>query len=212
MVQERPPRAGVVVDVLVELSRTLITEFGQEQVIYLKEKDGERSFPILIGIPEALAIDRRWKNQVPSRPQTHELLASVIEAMGGELEKVVINDLCGRTFIATLHIRRGEEIIEVDSRPSDAIALGVGSDTPIFVAEHVLDEVVREPIPAEDRIELLRRRMRLLSEKISELSDRLSSQEFLAGASEDEIGEHRRQLNEMESEYEAIDRVLKKLG
>ncbi len=199
-------------DVPVELSRTLITEFGQEQVIVLKEKDGERSFPILIGIPEALAIDRRWKNQVPARPQTHELLASVIEAMGGELEKVVINDLCSGTFIATLHIRRGEEIIEVDSRPSDAIALGVGSDTPIFVAEHVLNEVIREPVSAEDRIELLRQRMGMLSEKISELSDRLSSQEFLAGASEDEIGEHRQQLNEMESEYEAIDRVLKKLG
>lgn len=202
-------------DVPVELSGTLITEFGQEQVIVLKEKDGERSFPILIGIPEALAIDRRWKNQIPSRPQTHELLASVIEAMGGELEKVVINDLCSKTFIATLHIRCGEEIIEVDSRPSDAIALGVGLDTPIFVAEHVLNEVVREPIFAEgreDRIEVLRQRMGLLSEKISELSDRLSSQEFLAGASEDEIGEHRRQLNEMESEYEAIDRVLKKLG
>ncbi len=199
-------------DVPVELSRTLITEFGQEQVIVLKEKDGERSFPILIGIPEALAIDRRWKNQVPARPQTHELLASVIEAMGGELEKVVINDLCSKTFIATLHIRRGEEIIEVDSRPSDAIALGVGLDTPIFVAEHVLNEVIREPVSAEDRIELLRQRMGMLSEKISELSDRLSSQEFLAGASEDEIGEHRRQLNEMESEYEAIDRVLKKLG
>lgn len=202
-------------DVPVELSGTLITEFGQEQVIVLKEKDGERSFPILIGIPEALAIDRRWKNQIPSRPQTHELLASVIEAMGGELEKVVINDLRSKTFIATLHIRCGDEIIEVDSRPSDAIALGVGLDTPIFVAEHVLNEVVREPIFAEgreDRIEVLRQRMGLLSEKISELSDRLSSQEFLAGASEDEIGEHRRQLNEMESEYEAIDRVLKKLG
>lgn len=199
-------------DVPVELSRILITEFGQEQVIFLREKDGERSFPILIGIPEALAIDRRLKGQIPPRPQTHELLASVIDAMGGALEKIVINDLRSRAFIATLYIRRRDELLEIDSRPSDAIALGVAFDTPIFVAEHVFDEVIREPISTEDRIELLRQRMEVLSEKMSELSDRLGNEEFLARASEDEIGEHRRQLSEMESEYEAIDRVLKKLG
>ncbi len=199
-------------DIPVELSRILITEFGQEQVIFLKEIDGERNFPILIGIPEALAIDRRLKGQIPPRPQTHDLLASVIGAMGGELERIVVNDLRGGAFIASLFIRRNGELLEIDSRPSDAIALGVAFDTPMYVAEHIFREVVREPSSAADRIEMLRDRLGMLAEKMEELSDRLTDQEFLADASDEVIDEQRRHLNEMESEYEAIDRVLKKLG
>ena len=199
-------------DIAVELSRILITEFGQEQVIFLKEKDGERSFPIIIGITEALAIDRRLKDQASPRPQTHDLLATVIEAMGGQLERIVVDDLRDGAFIATLFIRQGSELIEVDSRPSDAIALGVAFDTPIFVSETVIKEVTRSPSTAEDRIKLLRERMHILTEKMSELSDRLNDEGFLADASEDQISEHRHQLTEMESEYDAIDHVLKKLG
>ena len=199
-------------DIPVELCRILITEFGDQQVIFLKEKEGERSFPILIGIAEALAIDRRLKGQKPPRPMTHDLLANVIDAMGGELDKIVINDLRDHTFLATLHIRRGTDVIEIDSRPSDAIALGVTFDTPIFVAEHVLDEVLREPTTLEERVEFLRQRMRALNKKTSEISHLLTDENFLAEAPEAVIAEHRRQLDEMQSEYEAIERVLKKLG
>src|ERR1035437_3990805 len=132
-------------DVLMELSRILITEMGDQQVIFLREKGGERTFPILIGTGEALAIDRRLKQIPTPRPMTHDLLANVIEAMGGTLEKIVIGDLHEHTFIATLFIRRDGEVIEVDSRPSDAIALGVAFETPIYVAQHVLEEILREP-------------------------------------------------------------------
>jgi len=72
---------------------------------------------------------------------THDLLASVIEHLGGELERIVVHDLRDHTFYAKLIIRRNGELIEVDSRPSDAIALGVASDTPIYVAESVLQQV-----------------------------------------------------------------------
>ncbi len=198
-------------DVPVELSRILITELGEEQVIFLKEKEGDRSFPILIDISQALAIDRRLKGQTAPRPMTHDLLASVIEAMGGQLEKIVVNDLVDHTFIATLHIRRGDEIIQIDSRPSDAIALGVAFDTPILVADHVLDQVLREPASAEERIELLRQRKEALRAKISEVSHRLSDETFLAKAPEPLIAEHRRQLDEMQTEHDAIERVLNKL-
>jgi len=200
------------VDIPVELSRILITELGDQQVIFLREKGSGRDFPILIGLPEALAIDRRIKDQTTPRPMTHELLASVIEAMGGEVEKIVINDIRDHTFIATIHIRRGGEAIEIDARPSDAIALGVGLKTPLFVADHVLANVLSESITQNDRIELLRKRLEMLADKMQEIEDRLADDGFLTSATSEEIEEHRRILEQMQNEYEAIDRVLRKLG
>jgi bifunctional DNase/RNase len=127
--------------VQIELKRIIITETSEQQVIYLKEVGGDRSFPIVIGTPEAYAIDRRLKGEPTLRPYTHELLASVIEKMDGKLERIVINDLQDYTFFARLVIRHHGKTVEIDSRPSDAIALGVAANTPIFVAEHVMDEV-----------------------------------------------------------------------
>lgn len=198
-------------DIPMELSRILITELGEHQVIFLKEKDGSRNFPILIGISEAMAIDRRLKDIRTPRPLTHDLLADIIEKMGGRLEKIVINDLRDHTFIATLHIRSNNGMLEIDSRPSDAIALGVAFDTPIYAAEHVLATVTQEP-SAEDRVELLRRRMELLADKIAELTSQLADEDFLHHGGEEEIKEHRRMLDEMQKEYDAIEHVLKKLG
>jgi len=121
------------------LSRILIAETRDYQLIELKEVDGERRLPIVIGLFEAAAIERRLKGIDIRRPQTHELLANTIEAMGGELERIVINDLQDDTFYALLVIDMGGTQIEVDSRPSDAIALGIANDVPIFVEEHVLN-------------------------------------------------------------------------
>jgi hypothetical protein len=123
-----------------DLARTIIVETSDSQVIILKERDGERHLPILIGIHEALAIDRRLKGMRTPRPMTHDLLANVVESLSGELEKIVISDLRDHTFYATLIIRRDGELIEVDSRPSDAIALGVAAGTPIYVESQVLEE------------------------------------------------------------------------
>ena len=126
--------------VRMELSRILIREMTDMQIIELSEIDGKRTFPIVIGLPEAFAIDRRLKGiQIP-RPQTHDLLASVIEELGGELKQIVISDLVEGTFFAKLVIQQNGSTVEVDSRPSDAIALGVSQDVPIFVAEHVLEQ------------------------------------------------------------------------
>jgi len=138
-------------DILMVLSKVLITETGDLQLIELAERDGSRSFPIRIGITEALAIDRRLEGVRFARPLTHDLLAMTIEALGGHLERIVVNDLRDvmiggdprSTFFAQLHVRQGDQLITIDARPSDAIALGVASDTPIFVAEHVLDAVTR---------------------------------------------------------------------
>ena len=126
----------------VELKRIIITETSDQQVIFLKEVTGERAFPIVIGSTEAFAIDRRLKNQPTPRPQTHELLSTVIEKLDAKLERILINDLQDSTFFAQLIIRHPNgKTVEVDSRPSDAIALGVSNNVPIFVADHILNEV-----------------------------------------------------------------------
>ena len=128
-------------EVRMDLARIIINETTDQQIIVLKERMGDRQFPIVIGINEALSIDRRVKGIKTPRPMTHDLMASIIEAMDGQLEKIVVNDLRDHTFYAKLVIRHNGRLLEIDSRPSDAIALGVGSDTPIYVEEHVLQEV-----------------------------------------------------------------------
>ena len=130
-------------DVRMNLARIVIQDTSEQQIIFLRECDGDREFPIVIGDAEALAIDRRLKGYKKARPMTHDLLADTFERLGGELEKIVINDLKNHTFYAKLVLRANGEIVEIDSRPSDAIALGVASDAPIFVSEHVLREVCR---------------------------------------------------------------------
>lgn len=126
--------------VQMELHKIIISEMQERQLIWLKEVDGERKFPIVIGAPEAMAIDRRLKGNTPPRPMTHELLANVIEKFGGRIEQIEINDLQSGTFFALLHIRQNGNLIQIDCRPSDAIALGIATMVPIFVAERVLQE------------------------------------------------------------------------
>lgn len=128
-------------EVRMDLARIIIREDDDQQIIILSERDGDRQFPIVIGINEGLAIDRRVKGIVTPRPMTHDLMASIIDELECELEKIVIHDLRDHTFYAKLVIRRNGTLVEVDARPSDAIALGVTSDTPLYVEESVLHDV-----------------------------------------------------------------------
>lgn len=126
--------------VQMELSRILIRETNDYQIIELREINGERTFPIVIGLAEAQAIERRLRGIEIKRPQTHELLANIIESFGGELQSITIHNLEDHTFFASLDIKKPDgAIMNVDSRPSDAIALGIARSVPIYVAEHVLD-------------------------------------------------------------------------
>jgi bifunctional DNase/RNase len=139
--------------VRMELSRILIRELNDYQIIELREaldegddRDPEtlRAFPIVIGLPEAQAIERRIKGIQIKRPQTHDLLANVINSLGGTLESITISDLAEHTFFASLNVRKDGELIKIDSRPSDAIALGVAGDVPIYVEEHVIEAAINE--------------------------------------------------------------------
>ena len=131
--------------VRMELSRIIISELQDQQIIVLHEVDGHRQFPIVIGSPVAMATARRLKGIVAARPLTHDLLANVVDSMGGRVNRIEIHHLENHTFFARIVIRRGDngqaQWLQVDSRPSDAIAVGVATNVPIYVAEHVLDEV-----------------------------------------------------------------------
>jgi len=130
--------------VLMELARIIIAEISDQQVIYLKEVNGDRAFPIVIGFFEARSIDQRVKGIPSPRPLTHDLVLSVIEHLGGEPHDVIINELREHTYYAKLRVRREGEIIEIDARPSDAIAVAVTCRPflPIYVNEEVLEEVL----------------------------------------------------------------------
>ena len=126
------------------LSRIIISEINYQQVIYLKEIDGERTFPILIGIFEATSIDRRVKEFQSPRPLTHDLLVNTVEQLGAELDSVVISELREHTYYAKLRVRQEGGLVEIDSRPSDAIAVAVTCEPPlpIYVAEEVLEDLI----------------------------------------------------------------------
>lgn len=129
-----------------ELSRIIISEINDNQVIYLKEVDGERHFPILIGIFEATSIERRVKGIPTPRPLTHDLIVNIVEQMGAEFQDVVISELKEHTYYAKLRVRHQGELVEIDARPSDAIAVAVTCQPtlPIFVNEEVLNDVLGE--------------------------------------------------------------------
>src|SRR5262245_6176397 len=110
----------------------------------LREVEGERSFPIVICIFEAASIARHVRGDPSPRPLTHDLVANSIEMLGGELQDIIINELVDHTYYAKLRIRKDGELVEVDSRPSDAIAVAVTAKVPIYVSEDVLSELEDE--------------------------------------------------------------------
>ncbi len=124
------------------LRRIIISEIDDQQHIVLKEIDGDRSFPIVIGLFEATSIDRRVRGISTPRPLTHDLLATVIDLLGAEVQDVVINDLREHTYYAQLRVRHEGELIEIDCRPSDAIPLAVTLKVPIYVNEDVLGDAL----------------------------------------------------------------------
>lgn len=125
------------------LARIVMVDAEEEKMsmVVLRELDGERAFPILIGLHEGYAIDRRTKHVLVQRPMTHDLLEQVITKLNYKLDQIVIHKLRDSTFYAKLVLRRDGEVVEIDSRPSDALAVGAGTETPIFVDETILQEV-----------------------------------------------------------------------
>jgi len=130
------------VPVAMQISRIIINENADQQYVFLREVDGDRTFAIVIALFEATSIDRRVKGNKSPRPLTHDLIASMVSNLGGEIVEVHITELRDATYFAMIHISKNGQMLEIDSRPSDALALAVTVNAPIFVAEDVLEELV----------------------------------------------------------------------
>jgi bifunctional DNase/RNase len=126
-------------------------------VVILREVGGERSLPIWIGTSEANAIAMEMQGVKPQRPMTHDLLKHLLSGLGGELKRVHIVDLRDDTYFAELQIVRGEQVVQVDARPSDSIALALRCNAPIFTSESLLDRAAQpssstEPVADPDAL------------------------------------------------------------
>jgi len=144
------------------------------RIVVLKETGRERYLPIVIGVAEADAISMRLQNLEVPRPLTHDLLASVITALGGRVTKIIVTDLTGETFFARIVLDVAGRHVEVDSRPSDAIALAVRVGVPIFVDEAVLQRGAVVPEGQErsvDRQEMEKTGERIADEQLAVFKD-----------------------------------------
>jgi len=127
----------IVIEMVVDSVRVSLASY--QRVVILKEKYADRYLPIWIGPAEADAIAVRLQEVAVARPLTHDLLRSVIEALGATVSYVVVNDLANDTFFAKIYLETNGRLLEIDSRPSDAIALAVRVQCPIYAEESVLE-------------------------------------------------------------------------
>ena len=139
-------------DVAVRVERVGL-DANNMPVVLLEEKGGSRWLPIWIGSAEAQSIAISIEELDSPRPNSHDLARSVIDGLHGKLERVVVTDLRESTYYATLTIRSGSQRVEIDARPSDAIAIALRSGAPIFVRDHLFEhaepgDVTSEPAPS----------------------------------------------------------------
>jgi hypothetical protein len=120
-------------------------------IVVLRDTEGQRVLPIWVGVFEANAIALQIENVTTPRPMTHDLLRNIIADLRGTVDRVVVTDLKENTFYAVIYLRVGEELIAVDARPSDAIALALRTKAPMFVDESVLENAkgMDAPEPAD---------------------------------------------------------------
>jgi bifunctional DNase/RNase len=123
-----------------QLTAIGVTSFGDNNAVVLSDPDRTVLVPIFIGGTEALSISLRLEGQPFQRPLTHDLFDAALRALGGVLVRIQVDAIRDSVFIGSVYLRRGDAIFELDARPSDAIALAIGANVPIFVAKQVIDE------------------------------------------------------------------------
>jgi bifunctional DNase/RNase len=147
---------------------------GKQPIVLLKTVDGNKFLPIWIGHPEAAAILMKLQGAETPRPMTHDLLSEVLEQMEAKCERVSVTELRDNTFFAQITISMNGSQLEIDSRPSDALALAVRCEAPIFAAEDVIEESAIEfEHEVEDTEEVV--------DKFKEFLDNVSPEDFAAG-------------------------------
>lgn len=127
----------------VRIDAVLFDQSKGAAMITLAEEDGERVLPIFIGIPEGMTIFRELNRTSSQRPLLHDLLHTILQGLNTRLEKVLVDSMSDTTFFARLYLRQQENLVVADARPSDAVALAVKFQAPIYVAEEVLEAAGR---------------------------------------------------------------------
>ena len=142
-------------------------------IIILRDQEGQRILPIWVGVFEANAIALQIENVQTPRPMTHDLLKNIIDDLSAQVERIVVTELKENTFYARIHLRKNGHSIEVDARPSDAIALALRTRSPIFVEEAVIQNARSVENSRESSMDVTR------------------LQKWLEGLSEDELGKYK---------------------
>jgi bifunctional DNase/RNase len=124
----------------VEIKGLMLDPSSNVPIVILRDVENQLFLPIWIGISEAQAIASRIEGIEPPRPMTHDLLRTIVDQLGARVSKIVISDLKENTFFASLHLDRDGKEMVIDARPSDAIALALRTEAPIFVLQSVLDQ------------------------------------------------------------------------
>ena len=164
---------------------------GKQPIVLLKTADGNRFLPIWIGHPEAAAILVKLQNAAPARPMTHDLLNDVVGQLDAEVISIAVTEMRENTYYARITLQRNGSEIEVDSRPSDAIAIAVRVEAKIFAADEVIEESAiefesEEEAANDERI----RRVSGLGDvdpaEFREFLDSVTPEDFAAGLEEDE--------------------------
>ena len=172
-----------------------VSMVNYQHVVILKEKESDRYLPIWIGPAEADAISVKLQNMDMARPLTHDLLNSVIATLGASVNLIVVNDLHNDTFYAKIVLNTNGTKLEIDSRPSDAIALAVRVMAPIFVEESVLDKAgiildreTGKPIPVDKDAEHTKDKGKVNEEELKKLS---AFYDFIKTLDLDDLGKHK---------------------
>ncbi|MCK5577045.1 MAG: bifunctional nuclease family protein [Dehalococcoidales bacterium] len=181
----------------VGLMNPQLTRLNSQYVVMLKEKTAERYLPIFIGPAEANAIAIKLRGESLPRPLTHDLLQSMVDALGATVDSIIVNDLKNDTFYAKIILNVGDGQMEIDARPSDALALAVRVDAPIFADEAILDKAGISLDRAEGTDELtleggegeLEHKDRKISD--DELGKLSAFSDFIDGLDLEDFGKHK---------------------
>jgi hypothetical protein len=148
---------------------------GKQPIVLLKTIDGNKFLPIWIGHPEAAAILMKLQGASTPRPMTHDLITEVISELDAQCARVAVTELRDNTFYASITLRINGQDVEIDSRPSDALALAVRTSAPIFAAEEVIQESAIEfEHEVEDTEEVV--------DKFKQFLDEVTPEDFASGA------------------------------
>jgi bifunctional DNase/RNase len=155
---------------------------GKQPIVLLKTAEGNKFLPIWIGHPEAAAILMKLQSATTPRPMTHDLVTDMLDQLGAQVTRITVTELRENTFYAQITVQQDGSEIDVDSRPSDAIALAIRADAPIFAADDVIEESAIEFEGDEINQEDLEKEV----SKFKQFLDHVTPDEFANGVEEEE--------------------------